>query len=48
MNWSSDLKKLIDDHPILYAIFLTLAIWYGSYLLGQAVGETIANISNNL
>lgn len=47
MDISNGVKKLIEDNPILSSIALTIAIWYGSYYLGNRVGECFGNIMNN-
>lgn len=44
VDFSKELKRLMEKHPVLTAVGLTIWIWYGSYHLGANVGEFIANI----
>ncbi|MEH7883654.1 hypothetical protein V7654_04935 [Bacillus sp. JJ1609] len=46
VDFSKELKRLMEKHPVLTAVGLTLWIWYASYRLGGNVGEFIANIKN--
>ncbi|QOR64968.1 hypothetical protein IM538_14080 [Cytobacillus suaedae] len=45
-SFSKELKKVIEQNPVLTAILITVWIWYGSYELGVNIGEFIANIKN--
>jgi hypothetical protein len=45
-DFSKELKRIIEEHPVLTAIFITMWIWYGSYQLGINIGEFNANIKN--
>ena len=46
VDFSKELKRLMEKHPVLTAVGLTLWIWYAAYRLGGNVGEFITNIKN--
>ncbi|MEH7443057.1 hypothetical protein V7201_12190 [Bacillus sp. JJ1122] len=46
VDFSKELKRLMEKHPVLTTMVLTLWIWYASYRLGGNVGEFIGNIMN--
>jgi hypothetical protein len=46
VDFSKELKRLMEKHPVLSAVALTMWIWYASYRLGANVGEFVANIKN--
>ena len=45
-DFSKELKRITEEHPVLATVFITIWIWYGFYQLGINVGEFIANIKN--
>ena len=46
MSLNDQIKDVIDSHPVLTGIGLTIGFWLLVYHLGNATGETIANILN--
>ncbi|MGY3718444.1 hypothetical protein ACWE42_23290 [Sutcliffiella cohnii] len=44
MNLSKEVNDFMKQHPVNSILSLKLVILYGSYYLGEKVGETIANL----
>ncbi|MBT2682165.1 hypothetical protein [Bacillus sp. ISL-37] len=45
-DFSKELNRKTEEHPILTTLFITFWIWHGSYRLGINVGEFNANFNN--
>ncbi|MFE8699992.1 hypothetical protein ACFYKX_05065 [Cytobacillus sp. FJAT-54145] len=48
MVFTKEIKKTMEEYPVLSMIGLTIAIWLCSFHLGEGIGEMIANIKNYL
>jgi hypothetical protein len=45
-DFSKELKRITEEHPVLTTLLITFWIWYASYRLGTNVGEFIVNFKN--
>ncbi|MDZ5473068.1 hypothetical protein SM124_15220 [Bacillus sp. 31A1R] len=46
MDLSNEIKRIMNKYPTLSAIALTIFIWYGSFYLGNHVGEFLGNLKD--